>query len=46
MAELFGYTTTLRSLSQGQAIYTMEYSHYEIVPVNIEEKILKRVRGY
>jgi elongation factor G len=46
LAELFGYTTTLRSLSQGQAIYTMEYDHYEIVPTSIEEKILKRVRGY
>ena len=46
LSELFGYTTTLRSLSQGQAIHTMEFYQYEVVPMNIQEKILKRVRGY
>jgi len=46
MSELFGYTTSLRSISQGRAIYTMEYKKYDKVPANIQEKILKRVRGY
>ncbi len=46
MSELFGYATSLRSISQGRAIYTMEYKKYDKVPVNIQEKILRRVRGY
>ncbi|MDY6915144.1 MAG: elongation factor G [Candidatus Cloacimonadota bacterium] len=46
MSELFGYATELRSLSQGRAVYTMEFSKYEVAPANIQEKILKRVRGY
>jgi elongation factor G len=46
MSELFGYSTSLRSISQGRAIYTMEYSKYEKVPANIQEKILKKVRGF
>lgn len=46
MSELFGYATGLRSLSQGRAVYTMEFSKYEVVPANIQDKILKRVRGY
>jgi elongation factor G len=46
MSELFGYSTKLRSISQGRAIYTMEYYKHEKVPANIQEKILKRVRGY
>ena len=46
MSELFGYATRLRSISQGRAIYTMEFSKYEKVPANIQEKILKKVRGY
>ena len=46
MSELFGYATRLRSISQGRAIYTMEFSRYEKAPTNIQEKILKKVRGY
>ncbi|MDZ7360969.1 MAG: elongation factor G [candidate division KSB1 bacterium] len=37
LAEMFGYATTLRSLTQGRAIYTMQFSHYEPVPQNIAE---------
>lgn len=40
LAELSGYATTLRSLSQGRAAYYMEPSHYEEVPKNITEKII------
>jgi len=38
--ELFGYATDLRSLSEGRATYTMQFSHYESVPKNQLEKIL------
>ncbi len=40
LAELSGYSTTLRSMSQGRAAYYMEPSHYEQVPKNIAEKII------
>lgn len=40
LAELAGYATTLRSMSQGRAAYYMEPSHYEEVPRNIQEKII------
>ncbi|MBI2617389.1 elongation factor G [Candidatus Gottesmanbacteria bacterium] len=42
LAELSGYATTLRSLSQGRAAYYMEPSHYEEVPKNITEKIVSK----
>jgi len=42
LAELSGYATTLRSLSQGRANYYMEPSHYEEVPKNIAEKIISK----
>jgi elongation factor G len=40
LSELFGYATTMRSLTQGRATYTMEPSHYAPVPSNIQEEIL------
>ena len=43
LAELSGYATTLRSVSQGRATYYMEPSHYEEVPKNITEKIVSSV---
>jgi elongation factor G len=42
LAELFGYSTDLRSMSQGRASYSMEFDHYEQVPSNIAEEISKR----
>lgn len=39
LAEMFGYATTLRSLTQGRASYTMEFFKYNEVPKNVEEKI-------
>ena len=42
LAELSGYATTIRSLSQGRAAYYMEPSHYEEVPKNIQEKIINK----
>ena len=42
LSEMFGYSTTLRSLSSGRASYTMEPSHFERVPAKIQEEITKR----
>ena len=39
LSEMFGYATDLRSMSQGRATYTMEFSHYAHTPSNITEKI-------
>ena len=39
LAEMFGYATDLRSMTQGRASYTMEFSHYAKVPNNVAEKI-------
>jgi elongation factor G len=41
LAEMFGYATDLRSATQGRAVYTMEFSHYEEVPKNMVEDITK-----
>ncbi len=46
MRELFGYATQLRSLSQGRAVYSMEFKRYDRVTVSIQEEILKKIRGY
>ena len=45
LAELFGYTTTVRSMTQGRATPNMEFSHYEIVPKNVADEIIKK-RGF
>ncbi len=46
LAELFGYATTLRSITKGRGFYTMQLDHYEEIPEKIYEKTLKKVRGY
>ena len=45
LAELFGYTTKVRSLTQGRATPTLEFSHYEIVPRNVADEIIKKRVG-
>jgi elongation factor G len=40
LGEMFGYSTTLRSLSQGRAVYTMQFAHYEEVPKSTAEEIM------
>jgi elongation factor G len=40
LGEMFGYSTTLRSLSQGRAVYTMQFAHYEEVPKSKAEEIV------
>jgi elongation factor G len=41
-AEMFGYSTDLRSATQGRATYTMEFSRYQMVPDGISEGIVKK----
>ncbi len=45
LAEMFGYSTTLRSMSQGRAVYSMEFSHYEEVPKSKADDIISKVKG-
>ena len=45
LSEMFGYSTTLRSMSQGRAIYSMQFSHYQEVPKSKAEEIVAKVRG-
>jgi len=45
LAEMFGYSTTLRSLSQGRATYTMEFKHYAEAPKNVAEAIINKYTG-
>ena len=45
LGEMFGYSTTLRSLTQGRATYTMEFKHYAEAPKNIADAIIKKDDG-
>jgi elongation factor G len=42
LAEMFGYATALRSMSQGRATYSMEFAHYSEVPPNVAESVIKK----
>ncbi len=45
LSEMFGYSTDLRSATQGRATYSMEFDHYEEVPRNVAEEIIKKRNG-
>jgi elongation factor G len=45
LAQMFGYATDLRSMTQGRATYTMQFSHYEPVPANVAEGIIAKLDG-
>src|SRR6056300_1768546 len=45
LSEMFGYVTTLRTLSSGRATSTMEFSHYAETPSNISEEVIKTAKG-
>ena len=45
LSEMFGYVTSLRSNTQGRGNYTMEFDHYEEVPRNIAEEVIKKNGG-
>lgn len=44
LAEMFGYATSLRSLTQGRGIFTMEFERYEVVPQNVAQEIIEGKR--
>jgi elongation factor G len=45
LGEMFGYSTKLRSMSQGRAVYSMEFAHYEEVPKSKAEEIVSKVKA-
>jgi elongation factor G len=45
LSEMFGYSTVLRSMTQGRAIYSMEISHYDEVPRSVADQIIEKVKG-
>ena len=45
LAEMFGYATDIRSMTQGRGTFTMEFSHYEEVPKNVAETIIAKNKG-
>ena len=45
LAEMFAYSTTLRSMTQGRGTYTMQFSHYDEAPRNVAEEIIAKVKG-
>ena len=45
LAQMFGYATDLRSMTQGRGTYSMEFSHYEQIPAGVAEEIISRTRG-
>lgn len=46
LSEMFGYVTTLRTLSSGRATSTMEFSHYAETPSNISEEVINKTKGF
>ncbi len=46
LATMFGYSTDLRSLTQGRATHTMQFARYEVVPTQVSEQIVTKMRGY
>jgi elongation factor G len=45
LAEMFGYSTRLRSITQGRAVYSMQFSRYEQMPQAMAEQIVTKVKG-
>ncbi len=45
LSEMFGYATSMRSMTQGRAIYNMEFDHYSEVPKSISEQIVEKFKG-
>ena len=45
LAEMFGYATDLRSLTQGRAVYTMQFSRYEKLPKSVSDELITKFQG-
>jgi len=45
LAEMFGYATRMRSISQGRAVYSMQFSRYDTLPQTVAEEIVAKAKG-
>jgi elongation factor G len=45
LSEMFGYATAMRSMTQGRALYSMQFSHYDQVPKSIADQIVEKIKG-
>jgi elongation factor G len=45
LAEMFGYATVLRTLTQGRGVFSLEFWRYEQVPAQVAEEIVARIEG-
>jgi elongation factor G len=45
LSEMFGYVTQLRTISSGRATSTMEFSHYDPAPRNVQEEVVAKAKG-
>ena len=45
LSEMFGYATDLRSITQGRAVFTMQFGHYDKVPASIQEQVVEKFKG-
>jgi elongation factor G len=45
LSEMFGYSTTLRSLTQGRAVYSMQFAHYDEMPKSKAEEVISKMNG-
>ena len=45
LAEMFGYATIIRSMTQGRAIYSMQFAHYSQVPKSVAEEIIEKTQS-
>ncbi len=46
LGEMFGYITTLRTITSGRATHSLEFSHYDQTPHDVKESIIYKIRGY
>ena len=45
LSQMFGYATELRSLTQGRAVFTMQFSHYNPLPRKLQDEIVEKFSG-
>jgi elongation factor G len=45
LGEIFGYATSLRSITQGRAVYSMQFDHYQSLPQNLADEIIEKIKG-
>jgi elongation factor G len=45
LSEMFGYATSLRSVTQGRAVYTMQFDHYQQLPQSLADELVEKIKG-